>query len=46
MHAADIAIYPYEKTLTTGSLMLALGYGLPCVGMTREDLERWNAGVL
>ena len=40
--AADIAVYPYRKVLTSGSLLLALSFGVPVVvpdvGMTREVL--------
>lgn len=40
--AADVAAYPYKKILTSGSLLLALSFGLPVVipdvGMTREVL--------
>jgi len=49
-HAADMAVYPYQKILTSGSLLLALSYGtppvVPNVGMTRETLEGRDAGVL
>ena len=38
--AADIAVYPYNKVLTSGSLLLALSFGTPVVvpevGMTAE----------
>ncbi|MDB2407834.1 glycosyltransferase [Jannaschia sp.] len=48
--AADVAVYPYQKILTSGSLMLALSFGvpavIPAVGMTREVLEGSEAGVL
>lgn len=41
--AADIAVYPYNKVLTSGSLLLALSFGVPTVvpevGMTRETLS-------
>lgn len=50
MRAADFAVYPYHKILTSGSLLLALSFGLPvvipAVGMTREVLEGRDAGVL
>lgn len=40
--AADMAVYPYRKVLTSGSLLLALSFGVPVVvpdvGMTREVL--------
>lgn len=40
--AADIAVYPYRKVLTSGSLLLALSFGVPVVvpnvGMTAEVL--------
>ena len=49
-HAADMAVYPYQKILTSGSLLLALSYGtppvIPEVGMTRETLADRDAGVL
>ncbi|WP_420396367.1 glycosyltransferase [Nioella sp.] len=48
--AADFAVYPYRKVLTSGSLLFALSFGvptiIPCVGMTREVLEDTNAGLL
>ncbi len=41
--AADLAVYPYQKVLTSGSLLLALSFGVPVVvpdvGMTREVLD-------
>mgnify|MGYP003643956350 CR=1 FL=1 len=50
MRAADFAVYPYHKILTSGSLLLALSFGvpviIPSVGMTREVLEGHDAGVL
>lgn len=48
--AADISAYPYQKILTSGSLLLALSYGLPAVvpkvGMTAELLDGREAGRL
>lgn len=48
--AADVAVYPYEKILTSGSLLLALSYGVPCmiprVGMTTDVLEGRSADML
>jgi glycosyltransferase involved in cell wall biosynthesis len=48
--AADIATYPYQKILTSGSLLLALSYGVPAVvpriGMTAELLDGRDAGRL
>lgn len=48
--AADIAVYPYQKILTSGSLLLALSYGVPVVipevAMTREVLDGHEAGML
>ncbi|SMY09230.1 glycosyltransferase [Flavimaricola marinus] len=48
--AADIAVYPYQKILTSGSLMLALSYGVPAViprvAMTAEVLDGHEAGML
>lgn len=48
--AADIAAYPYSRILTSGSLLLALTFGVPVVipevGMTREVLESSDAGLL
>ena len=42
LRAADVAAYPYQKILTSGSLLLALSFDLPViipeVGMTREVL--------
>ena len=48
--AADVAVYPYRRILTSGSLMLALSFDVPVVipevGMTREVLGGRDAGVL
>ncbi|MFN3825315.1 MAG: glycosyltransferase [Pseudorhodobacter sp.] len=48
--AADIAAYPYQRTLTSGSLLLALSFGLPVAiprsAMTAEVLEGQGAGAL
>ena len=48
--AADFAVFPYAQVLTSGSLLLALSFGLPpvvpAVGMTREVLEGTDAGML
>jgi len=48
--AADIAVYPYQKILTSGSMLLALSYGLPVVipevGMTADVLREQEAGLL
>lgn len=48
--AADLAVYPYRKILTSGSMLLALSFGVPVVipevGMTREVLEGRDAGLL
>lgn len=50
LRAADIAVYPYEKILTSGSLLLALSYGVPSViprvGMTAELLDGRDSGML
>lgn len=47
--AADLAVYPYQKILTSGSMLLALSYGVPVViprvGMTAEVLDDAGAGV-
>lgn len=49
LRAADFAVYPYRNILTSGSLMLALTFGLPVVipevAMTREVLQHGNAGL-
>ena len=49
-NAADMAVYPYTRILTSGSLLLALSYGVPVVipkvGMTHEVLDGRDAGVL
>ncbi len=49
-HAADVAVYPYRNILTSGSLLLALSFGVPVVipevGMTRDVLAGTDAGVL
>lgn len=48
--AADLAVYPYQKILTSGSMLLALSFGVPVViprvGMTAEVLEGRDAGLL
>lgn len=48
--AADVAVYPYRRILTSGSLLLAISFGVPVVipevGMTREVLGGRDAGVL
>jgi glycosyltransferase involved in cell wall biosynthesis len=48
--AADIAAYPYQSILTSGSLLLALSFGLPTLvsrsAMTAEVLEGQGAGLL
>ncbi|NEX47745.1 glycosyltransferase [Pseudotabrizicola algicola] len=48
--AADIAAYPYRRILTSGSLLLALSFGVPTVvprsAMTAEVLEGQGAGHL
>lgn len=50
LRAADLAVFPYRNILTSGSLLLALSFGLPVVipevGMTREVLKGSDAGVL
>lgn len=48
--AADFAVYPYRRALTSGSMMLALSFGVPVaiprLAMTAEVLEEQGAGVL
>lgn len=48
--AADVAAYPYKRTLTSGSLLLALSFAVPVVvsrsGMTAEVLQGQDAGRL
>lgn len=48
--AADVAAFPYRSILTSGSLLMALSFGVPVVipefGMTREVLAGSGAGVL
>ena len=48
--AADVGAYPYRNILTSGSILLALSYGVPVVtpmvGMTREVLDGTGGGVL
>jgi len=48
--AADVAVYPYRKILTSGSMLLALSFATPVVvpevAMTREVLANRDAGVL
>ncbi|MCH8617141.1 glycosyltransferase [Sphingomonas sp. SM33] len=50
LRAADFAVYPYRNILTSGSLLLALSFGLPVVipevAMTRSVLQHSNAGIL
>jgi O-antigen biosynthesis protein len=49
-NAADFAVLPYQKVLTSGSMMLSLSFGVPVIvpdtGMTREVLGGVNAGFL
>ncbi|MEQ8897041.1 MAG: glycosyltransferase [Roseovarius sp.] len=48
--AADLAVFPYSRILTSGSLVLALSFGLPTivprVGMTAEVLDGTDAGIV
>ena len=48
--AADLAVFPYSRILTSGSLVLALSFGLPTVvprvGMTGEVLDGTDAGIV
>jgi glycosyltransferase involved in cell wall biosynthesis len=48
--AADFAVLPYRRVLTSGSLILALGFGVPVVvpevGMTRQVIAGSKAGLL
>jgi len=48
--AADVAVFPYQNVLTSGSLLLALSFGLPTVipqvGMTADLLQNRGAGFL
>ena len=50
LRAADVAVYPYRHILTSGSLLLALSFGVPAVvpavGMTRELMDGQEAGLL
>ncbi len=50
LRAADLAVFPYRRILTSGALLLALSFDLPVVipsvGMTRELLEGRSYGVL
>ncbi|MCX7301311.1 MAG: hypothetical protein NTX73_13230 [Rhodobacterales bacterium] len=47
--AADVGLYTYRSILASGSLLLALTFGLPVVipgvGMTREVLDGYDAGI-
>ena len=47
--AADLAVFPYARILTSGSLLLSLSFGLPAVvpqvGMTQEVLDGTDAGI-
>lgn len=48
--AADVAVFPYARILTSGSLILSLSFGLPAivprVGMTGEVLDGTDAGIV
>lgn len=50
LRAADFAVYPYRKILTSSSLMLALSFDLPVimpdVGMARDVIGTSSAGIL
>jgi glycosyltransferase involved in cell wall biosynthesis len=43
LRAADAGVYPYDEVLTSGSVLLALTFGLPCIaprfGMLSEVIE-------
>lgn len=47
--AADVAAFPYKSILTSGSMLLALSFGvpvvIPSVGMTREVLLDGRGGI-
>lgn len=49
-NAADFAVYPYRRILTSGSLLLALSFGVPSVvpafGMTQEVIGDGEAGIV
>lgn len=49
-NSADVAVFPYRRILTSGSLMLSLSFGVPAVvpsvGMTQEVLRDKQAGFL
>lgn len=48
-HAADVMVLPYQNILTSGSLLLALSFGLPSIlpsyGMIREVLKTDSSGL-
>ncbi|WOI58445.1 glycosyltransferase [Palleronia sp. LCG004] len=48
--AADLAVFPYTRILTSGSLLLSLSFGVPAIvpesAMTREVLADDRAGAL
>ncbi len=53
LRAADVGVYPYDVVLTSGSILLALSFGLPVVappfGMISEAVENidgTSAGLL
>jgi len=43
MNAADIVVFPYTKTLTTGALLLAMSFGRACIapkmGAVQDTLD-------
>lgn len=48
--AANVAAFPYKSILTSGSMLLALSFGvpvaIPAVGMTREVLGDGKGGIV
>jgi glycosyltransferase involved in cell wall biosynthesis len=50
LRAADAGVYPYDQVLTSGSILLALSFGLPIIaprfGMISEAVDGSPAGFL
>jgi glycosyltransferase involved in cell wall biosynthesis len=47
--ASDIAVFPYRRIFTSGALMLAISFGVPCIAPRlgfMEDMLRDGGGIL